>query len=182
VADVVISNETDYVKLKILEYEETKLTGDEQWGAFKEDFLHFTEEHFAQCSPAFTHKLRMYLRSHSVWVQKDPRVATAKSLFYTVQEQDPTSWADEPVSIATPPKPDQTPGFTQQPEFGFGLERQSGFGFGKVLTNVAKMYEEEYKYSGDNDNFDFKLVIFHDLCARADVPENAKTKAYPTML
>jgi hypothetical protein len=44
------------------------------------------------------------------------------------------------------------------------------------------MYEEENKYSGDNDNFDFKLAIFHDLCARADVPENAKSKAYPTML
>ena len=197
--DVVIPNQTDYVKLKILEYEEAKLTGEELWGAFKDDFRHFTEEHFAQCSPAFIHKLRMHLRSYGVWVQKDPRVATAKSLFVTVQEQDPATWADnEPVSNTTPSvptfhsvqmPPEQTVGLTQQiqgptqrPEFEFGQERQSGFGFGTVLTNLAKMYEEEYKYSGDNDNFDFKLVIFHDLCARADVLEIAKGKAYPTML
>src|SRR5579871_2808323 len=38
------------------------------------------------------------------------------------------------------------------------------------------------KYTGENDNFDFKLAIFHDLCNRADIPDHAKTKAFPTML
>ena len=44
------------------------------------------------------------------------------------------------------------------------------------------MYTEDNKYSGEDDNFDFKLTIFHDLCSRADVPQEAKAKAYPTML
>src|SRR5579871_1486997 len=38
------------------------------------------------------------------------------------------------------------------------------------------------KYTGENDNFDFKLAIFHDLCNRADIPDHAKPKAFPTML
>ena len=42
-------------------------------------------------------------------------------------------------------------------------------GFGKELANLAKMYTEDNKYSGENDNFDFKLVIFHNLCNRADI-------------
>ena len=41
---------------------------------------------------------------------------------------------------------------------------------------------EDNKYSGEDDNFDFKLIIFHNLCNRADIPQKAKVKAYPTML
>jgi hypothetical protein len=41
---------------------------------------------------------------------------------------------------------------------------------------------ENNKYSGEDDNFDFKFTIFHDFCSRADVPQKAKVKAYPTML
>jgi hypothetical protein len=55
-------------------------------------------------------------------------------------------------------------------------------GFGKELANLAKLYTEESKYSGEDDNFDYKLTIFHDLCDRADVLSRAKTKAFPTML
>ncbi len=38
------------------------------------------------------------------------------------------------------------------------------------------------KYSGENDNFNFKLTMFHDLYNRADIPNNVKMKAFPTML
>ena len=41
---------------------------------------------------------------------------------------------------------------------------------------------EDNKYSGEDDNFDFKLIIFYDLCSKADVPQEAKAKAYPIML
>jgi hypothetical protein len=44
------------------------------------------------------------------------------------------------------------------------------------------MYTEENKYSGNNDNFDYKLVVFNDLCERADIPQAAKGKAYPITL
>ena len=44
------------------------------------------------------------------------------------------------------------------------------------------MYTEEAKYCREEDNPNFKLCIFHDMCGRADIPEDIKAKAYPTML
>ena len=55
-------------------------------------------------------------------------------------------------------------------------------GYGRELGIMIKMYTEESKYGDDGDSFDFKLAIFHDICGRADVPHEAKAKAFPTML
>jgi hypothetical protein len=44
------------------------------------------------------------------------------------------------------------------------------------------MYTEESKYSGEDDNFDRKLMIFNDLCDRVGIPQEAKIKGFPTML
>jgi hypothetical protein len=55
-------------------------------------------------------------------------------------------------------------------------------GHEKELANLAKLYTNEAKYSGENDSFSFKLTIFHDMCDRADVPQSAKLKAFSTVL
>ena len=47
---------------------------------------------------------------------------------------------------------------------------------------MAKLYTDEAKYSGENDNFDFKLTIFTDLCQKADIPKQEFSQAYSTML
>lgn len=55
----------------------------------------------------------------------------------------------------------------------------------EVLVKSLRIWSrctEENKYSEENDNFDFKLVVFHDLCDRANIPEEVKVKAYPTRL
>jgi hypothetical protein len=36
--------------------------------------------------------------------------------------------------------------------------------YSKELINLVKLYTNEAKYSSENDNFDFKLTIFIDLC------------------
>src|SRR6202041_2790839 len=54
--------------------------------------------------------------------------------------------------------------------------------YGKELANLAKLYTDESKYSGENDNFDFKLTIFTDLCQKADIPKQEFSQAYSTML
>src|SRR6266571_8467147 len=41
---------------------------------------------------------------------------------------------------------------------------------------------EDNKYSGEDNNFNFKLTIFYDLYSRVDVPQEVKVKAYPTIL
>ena len=54
--------------------------------------------------------------------------------------------------------------------------------YGRDLATLAKMYTEESKYSGEDDNFDRKLTIFNDLCNRISIPQEAKIKGFPTML
>ncbi|KAI0992864.1 hypothetical protein K3495_g15320, partial [Podosphaera aphanis] len=54
--------------------------------------------------------------------------------------------------------------------------------FSRELISLAKLYTEEVKYSGENDNFDFKLAIFHDLCGRSGVQPFMMDQAFPTML
>ena len=44
------------------------------------------------------------------------------------------------------------------------------------------MYIEDNKYSREDDNFNFKLTIFYNFCSRANIPQEAKVKAYPIIL
>ena len=44
------------------------------------------------------------------------------------------------------------------------------------------MYTEESKYSGEDNNFDCKLIIFNDLYNRVSIPQEAKIKGFPIML
>jgi hypothetical protein len=53
---------------------------------------------------------------------------------------------------------------------------------GKLIGEVAKIYTEEQKYDGTNGSFDHKLAIFHDICQRVDLPQEALMRAFPTML
>jgi hypothetical protein len=51
-------------------------------------------------------------------------------------------------------------------------------------VNLAKIYMEDSKYSRENNNFDFKLIIFHNLCRRANIPkdEDIMANTYPIIL
>ena len=44
------------------------------------------------------------------------------------------------------------------------------------------MYIKDNKYNGEDDNFNFELTIFYDFYSKANMPQKAKVKAYPTML
>jgi hypothetical protein len=71
---------------------------------------------------------------------------------------------------------------TSTQEFVTLLATLATLGFSKELANLAKLYTEKSKYSGEDSNFDYKLTIFYNLCDRANVLLRAKTKAFLTML
>ena len=48
----------------------------------------------------------------------------------------------------------------------------------RVLFNLAKMYSDETKYSDENNSWNFKFIIFHDMCARAEVFETVKLMTF----
>lgn len=85
--------------------------------------------------------------------------------------------------LAIPPVPQPQPTYQPVPTpQGQASATTAISGYGRELSNLAKMYTEESKYSGENDSFTFKLAIFNDICSRADVPAEARMKAFPTML
>jgi hypothetical protein len=63
-----------------------------------------------------------------------------------------------------------------------GLARPQIRTYGREQANLAKLYSDDLKYSGELDNFDFKLVVFRNMCTRADLPQEQWLMAYPTML
>lgn len=66
-------------------------------------------------------------------------------------------------------------------QFKQEFQKSSMADFSRELISMAKLYTE-VKYSGENDNFDFKLAIFHDLCGRSGVQPFMMDQAFPTML
>jgi negative regulator of genetic competence, sporulation and motility len=54
--------------------------------------------------------------------------------------------------------------------------------YDRELINLTKLYSDEAKYSEENDNFSFKLIMFNDMCDRVDVSSETKLKAFFTML
>ena len=61
-------------------------------------------------------------------------------------------------------------------------EAKATINYGRDLTTLAKIYIEESKYSGKDDNFDRKLTIFNDLCDRVGILQEVKIKGFPMML
>ena len=54
--------------------------------------------------------------------------------------------------------------------------------WGKQISNIVKMYIEELKYNGINGSFDYKLIIFYNICNRLDVSQEVYNKALLIML
>ena len=201
--DIDIRDINDFVRFKTLEYEDANLKDDELWGLYQDDFKDFTVEIFKNCNQTRVQKLRTILRTNGVWVQKHRNTTVPESLFSTIQEADPTDWTISEINehmaaggkfnsgrieyILKNNTTDKDSTDTETTTTGMEGQEQAQVdsisqGLGKELANLAKMYMEDNKYSGENDNFDFKLIIFHDLCNRADIPQKARIKAYPTML
>ena len=81
-----------------------------------------------------------------------------------------------PASIAPAVSPElptaiaPTPDLTIQPS-NTQLTPNTQKNFGREITNLTKFYTDEVKYSGEQDNFDFKYEIFQNYYLQAGVPK-----------
>src|SRR6266567_1025263 len=55
-------------------------------------------------------------------------------------------------------------------------------GWGKEISNVAKIYIEELKYNSTNGSFNYKLTIFYNIYNQSNVLQKAYNKALLIML
>ena len=61
-------------------------------------------------------------------------------------------------------------------------EAKATTNYSRDLVTLVKIYTEESKYSRKNNNFNYKLTIFNDLCNRVSILQEAKIKGFPTIL
>ena len=73
------------------------LTDFHLWGAYKDEFRDFTEDHFKAVRKIELAGLRACLRRRGVWVQIDGRISAAKALTNTLEEEYQTQWSTEEV-------------------------------------------------------------------------------------
>ena len=51
------------------------------------------------------------------------------------------------------------------------------------MTNLAKLYTDEDRYSGQTiDSFEYKLTIFQSKCKKAGIPPSIQHRAFDEML
>jgi hypothetical protein len=193
-ANVKTKDVDEFVRFKLLEYDVLNFRDIDLWEAYKEDFGSFTVAVFKSCNQHLIRQLRLRLRTNGVWVQRQTGTTVPESLFSTAQEKEPTEWTESELRshldnsggfnsprinnilqqkrIRTAPFSSQTFPTTRQDTPFSDLVSPTGrtqelgqeFGNRRELSNLAKMYTEEQKYSREQDNFDYKLVIFEDLC------------------
>ena len=54
-------------------------------------------------------------------------------------------------------------------------------GYAKEIENMEKLYKNDMKYSGNNDNFVHKLSIFHHFCDKSDISYEIRSKVFSSM-
>ena len=61
-------------------------------------------------------------------------------------------------------------------------EAKATTNYSRDLVTLAKIYTEESKYSKEDNNFNYKLIIFNNLCNKVNIPQEVKIKGFLIML
>lgn len=102
-----------------------------------------------------------------------------------VQQHIPPSITSPEAFYRSPTIPVQTDQHQESPSYSIPARQTIQRDFNNELmslTSLTKLYTDDNRYTGQDDSFDLKLTMFHDLCSRAGVSDETKAKAYPTML
>ncbi|KAA6416336.1 MAG: glycosyl transferase [Lasallia pustulata] len=194
--------------MEIRTYKEFGWKGDELGELYEMDFDQFRAEDFERCEHNTQVLLRNVLRSQGLYIKKGRGIKIARELAHAIHTE--TKWPDDPekpIPSRTNTLIHQDPPYDQarrlaaeqsrsqprQPEDRScrpedqvidALARMEMSGHGRELMAIAKSYtNDNHKYSGEaTDSFNYKFTIFVDHCERAEVPQNALSKAFPTML
>ncbi|SLM41421.1 hypothetical protein LPUS_12414 [Lasallia pustulata] len=200
---------TQFVRWKIRTYKEFGWKGDELGELYEMDFDQFRAEDFERCEHNTQVLLCNVLQSQGLYIKKGRGIKIARELAHAIHTE--TKWPDDdpekPIPSRTNTPIHQDPPYDQarrlaaeqsrsqprQPEDRScrpedqvidTLARMEMSGHGRELMAIAKSYtNDNHKYNGEaTDSFNYKFTIFVDHCERAEVPQNALSKAFPTML
>lgn len=140
------------------------------------------------------------VREELPWPENDPETPQRASSRFAQQPTPITSTAHvriqeatlsptpEPLRESSPiPFPSVRRDTTirqETPTHGQGLGvATTSLGYSREISNLAKMYTDEDRYSGQpDDSFDYKFGVFTHNCEKAAIPQEARGLAFDTML
>ena len=160
-----------FVNWRLSTYKENGQKGFNLWESFINDFKSFTRDILDNLGKDRLKKIRDYLRENRVYVRKEARKLIADGLLGTIHEPTPLKWpADDPTDGPTNgptdgpidnPTDNPTDGPTDDPTNNPTLallllptatqaidQLALQGSFGREITNLAKLYMDEVKYSG----------------------------------
>ena len=188
-----------YLKFKLWQYGESNynMQDIDLWEQYREDFHGWTEKYFKDANNHTTRNLRTTLRTYGVWVGRNQGRTLPEALYDVLQEEKPTQWSQEEIEdhinsngefksrkIAYLIKSGGSsinfgPSVPVTPPLALPVARDPA----RDITNLAKLYTGDQKYSGQDDNFDFHLTIFNNYCSQLGIQDDlTKAKAYSIML
>ncbi|RKF81069.1 hypothetical protein GcM1_186004, partial [Golovinomyces cichoracearum] len=175
----------DYIKFKLVVYEYFDAKGFDLWELVRKDFGGFDEETFEKpqsnnCGTTVASSLYNLIDANEPTAWKPQDLVSyfnsygsfnSSNLMLRSFVVDICPGNDDKQNIDEKCKLDNLP-LTPHgvPERGTNLALVKNYG--RELANLAKMYSEESKYCGENENFEFKLTRFCDLCNRAAIPKD----------
>ncbi|KAI6245561.1 hypothetical protein HI914_06745 [Erysiphe necator] len=182
-----------YIRFKAEQYKREEWFDEDLWETFAYDFENFDLEHWKKAEKGILQSLRKILRSAGIkkslkdksfkfssgkilWLLKNnhgQEKPEFKTELTTIQSND-TFRGEKLKAPITQESITTSPQSHQQMNHLIDIGRQSG--------NLSKIYNDDMKYSGENDNFACKLMIFSDNCNRAGIAPENFTKVFPTML
>ena len=164
-----------FVNWRLLIYKENRWKGFDLWESFIDDFKLFIRDILNNLGKDWLKKIRDYLRKNGVYVRKKAKKSIADGLLEAIYKPTPSKWpandptndptndpADDPADDPTPALPllptapvqaiqpsntllTPTPTLVQITQTTDQLTLQGNFG--REITNLAKLYTDEVKYS-----------------------------------
>ncbi|RKF82173.1 hypothetical protein GcM3_027048, partial [Golovinomyces cichoracearum] len=140
--------------------------------SYEYDFNGFKQNDLERIDRDTIVKLRDTLGSKRIHVRKGAGIKIALAL--TERLTIDSKWSDE-----DPQRPIQDPPTISRSTNPLCELQSQSIGYGKELTNLAKMYNIDEKYGGTCiESFNYKFNMFLDSCSRAQLIENALSLAF----
>ncbi|RKF77620.1 hypothetical protein GcM3_070031, partial [Golovinomyces cichoracearum] len=172
-----------FITWRIAVYQDSNYRDYSLWEAFVEDFEGFTKTTFDIANKDLLRKLRDFLRSNGVFVSKQHEWTDEEIRDQMNGAQDSNSNIIAHSNSIIPPLQNRSqishPIKTQNDSSETKPQISAS---GRDLPNLLKMFDENLKYSGSQDRFDFKLIIFYDLFTNAGINPDAYSSSFSTML
>ena len=127
--------------------------------------------------PTLSRSIKVYMTKGTLEKQQQAKATTTQptstlttSTFTSTATPQPTNTSTFiPFTLSVTPQPITTIQQLHAQPMDEENHSTTTTGYGKEITNIAKIYIKEQKYSGINESLNYKLIIFYNIYNQADI-------------